>query len=216
MEPRLRRRALWAVLIGGATLLAAPAAAAPAVLRGADAAVEFTAPVTCAVQLSVTVDGVAAPVEHRLEHLEGAAATLDGVDGGRAELVRAVGRTLVAHITPAAPAYTLRYRVTQPPAGAFRCPVWLPTTPADGRSRAVRVTVTVPPAAVPVGTFPAFVWTGRTGIATLGHLPAFVRVPYAGADVEPPWNLAGLMDGVSLGVLAVASLVWWRRRQGRV
>ncbi len=26
-----------------------------------------------------------------------------------------------------------------------------------------------------------------------------------------PWNLARLMDGVSIGVLALASLVFWRR-----
>jgi hypothetical protein len=210
MEPRVLRRALLAALVGVATFLAAPAAAAP-VLRGADAAVEFTAPTACAVRLRVTIDGVSAPIEHRLEHLSDAVATLDGVDGGRAEPQGAVGRTLVARITPAGPAYTLRYRVTQPPAGAFRCPIWLPTTPADGRSRGVRLTVTVPTTAAPAGTFPAFAWTGRTGIATLGHLPAFARVPYTGADVDVPWNLARLMDGVSLGVLAAASMLWWRR-----
>jgi hypothetical protein len=107
--------------------------------------------------------------------------------------------------------YALHYQVVQPAEGAFRCPLWLPTTPADGRSRAVRLTVTLPPGAQPSGTMPAFSWQDGVGSATLGHLPAFVRVAYA-ADGEPaPWSLARLMDGVSVGVLAVASLVWLRR-----
>lgn len=212
MEPLVPRRALRAVLVGVATFLAAPLAAAPAVLREAEAAVEMTAAAACAVRLTVAIDGVSGPVEHRLEHLEGAVVTLHGVDGGRGEPGDAVGRTLVLRVTPAGSTYTVRYRVAQPPAGVFRCPIWLPTVPADGRSRAVRVTVTVPPEAAPAGTFPGFSWTGRTGSATLGHLPAFVRVPYAAAGVATPWNVARLMDGASLGVLAVASLVWWWRR----
>ncbi|MGE0359438.1 MAG: hypothetical protein AB7H93_03320 [Vicinamibacterales bacterium] len=213
MEPRVRRRALRAALVGVAMLPAAPADAAPAVLRAADAAIEISAPAACAVRLTVTIDGAAAPIEHRLEHLEGAVTALGGVEGASAEPPGAVGRTLVLRVTPSGPTYTLRYRVTQPPAGVFRCPIWLPATPADGRSRAVRIHATVPAGTAPAGTFPAFAWTDRTGTATLGHLPAFVRVPYAGAGVDAPWNLARLMDGVSLAVLAAASLLWWRRRQ---
>jgi hypothetical protein len=163
------------------------------------------------VALAVTVDGAPPAVEHRLEMLEGARATLDGLDGAVAAPPVAAGRTLVLQVGPSLPTYTLRYRVIQPESGAFRCPVWLPTTPADGRSRAVRVTVTLPEGAAAVGTFPVFAWRGTTGTVALGHLPAFVRVPFAGADVDPPWNLARLMDRVSLGVLAAASLLWWRR-----
>ncbi len=190
--------------------IAAMLAAAP-VLTAADVQVAVTSPLACAVTLAVTIDGAPPTVEHRLEVLEGARATLDGLDGAAAAPPAAVGRTLALQVTPSSATYTLRYRVTQPEAGAFRCPVWLPVTPADGRSRAVRVAATLPEGAAAVGTFPAFAWRGTTGTVTLGHVPAFVRVPFAGADVTPPWNLARLMDGVSLGVLAAASLLWWRR-----
>lgn len=191
-------------------VVAALLAAAP-VLTAADVQVVVTSPLACAVTLAVTIDGAPPTVEHRLAMLEGGRATLDGLDGAAAGPPEAVGRTLALQVTPSSPTYTLRYRVMQPESGAFRCPVWLPVMPADGRSRAVRVTATLPPGTEAVGTFPAFAWGGATGTTTLGHLPAFVRLPFAGADVEPPWNLAALMDRVSLGVLAAASLLWWRR-----
>ena len=64
---------------------------------------------------------------------------------------------------------------------------------------------------------PAFTWSDGVGTTTLGHLPAFVRVPYAADGGSAPWNLARLMDGVSIGVLVVASLLWLlRSRRTRV
>ena len=188
-----------------------PAFGASAVLRSADAQIVMTAPTACEVRLSVTIDSVPESVEHRLEMLDGATATL--VDGGSpaADPPHDVGRTRALIVRPASPSYTLRYHVQQPPAGAFRCPLWLPTTPADGRSRAVRLSVRLPDGARPAGTMPTFAWNAGVGTATLGHLPAFVRLPFEADGVAGPWNLARLMDLVSIGVLAVASLVFWRR-----
>jgi hypothetical protein len=204
------------VVLLWATAWASPARAAPAVLRSADVRIIMTAPSACEVVLSVALDALPASVEHRLELLDGATVTLVGSGSAATDPPHDVGRTRALTVRPTAPSYTLSYHVRQPPSGVFRCPLWLPTTPADGRSRAVRLSVRVPDGARPAGTMPAFAWSGGVGTATLGHLPAFVRVPFAANGVPAPWDLARLMDGVSLGVLAVASLVFWRRtRAGR-
>jgi hypothetical protein len=192
-----------------AALLAAGLAVVP-VLTGADARVAILSPTVCEVRLAVTVDG-AAEIEHRLEVLEGAVVGDLTVRGAEVSAVRTVGRTQAVHVRPQTAAYELSYRVEQPPAGRFRCPLWLPTTPTDGRSRAVRIRVQVPGGARPSGTMPAFTWQDGIGTTTLGHLPAFVRVPYAADGVSAPWNLARLMDGVSVGVLVAASLLWLLR-----
>jgi hypothetical protein len=194
-----------------AALLAAGLAVVP-VLTGADARVAILSPTVCEVRLAVTVDG-ADTVEHRLEVLEGAVVGNLSVRGAALVSVRTVGRTQAVHVRPQTAAYELSYRVEQPPAARFRCPLWLPTTPADGRSRAVQLAVTVPVGAQPSGTMPAFTWRDGVGAATLGHLPAFVRVPYAADGVAAPWNLARLMDGVSVGVLVVVSLLWLLQRR---
>ncbi len=198
-----------------AALFSAALAVVP-VLTGADARIAILSPTVCEVRLAVTIDG-AENVEHRLEVLEGALVRDLSVRGAMAAPPRVVGRTQALDVRPQAAAYELSYRVEQPPAGAFRCPLWLPTAPADGRSRAVRIAVTVPAGAQPAGTMPAFTWRDGVGTATLGHLPAFVRVPYQADGVSAPWNLARLMDGVSVGVLVVASLLWLlRSRRTRV
>jgi hypothetical protein len=194
-----------------AALLAAGLAVVP-VLTGADARVAILSPTVCEVRLAVTVDG-ADTVEHRLEVLEGAVVGNLSVRGAALVSVRTVGRTQAVHVRPQTAAYELSYRVEQPPSARFRCPLWLPTTPADGRSRAVQLAVTVPVGAQPSGTMPAFTWRDGVGAATLGHLPAFVRVPYAAEGVSAPWNLARLMDGVSVGVLVVVSLLWLLQRR---
>lgn len=192
-------------------VLAALLAAAP-VLTGADARIAILSPTTCEVRLALDVDGAdAAAVEHRLEVLDGAVVRDLTVHGAAAEPARTVGRTQALHLRLEATTYELAYRVEQPPAGRFRCPLWLPTAPADGRSRAVRLTVTLPPGAEPSGTMPAFAWRNGVGTATLGHLPAFVRVPYAADGAAAPWDLGRVMDGVSIGTLVVASLLWLRR-----
>ena len=185
-----------------------PALGAPGVLRSAEAEITVTSPVACEVRLTLAIDGAAA-IEHRLATLDGSQVTL--IEAPGADPARDVGRTRALVVRPSSPTYTIHYRVVQPTAGAFRCPLWLPTTPADGRSRSVRITAGLPAGAQPSGTMPAFAWTNGVGTATLGHMPAFVRLPYEAAGVRAPWNLARLMDGVSVGVLALASLIWLRR-----
>ncbi|MGD9903074.1 MAG: hypothetical protein AB7U83_06360 [Vicinamibacterales bacterium] len=206
MPPRTTILAACVLLVAGGwtTVAAAP------VLRVVDVAVDLGSPSRCDVSLTITLDDPPASVAHQLDTLAGATVVLLGVEGGSAEPPQRSGRTRRLDVRPAARSYTLRYRVEQPARGDFRCPIWLPVIPADGRSRAVRISATLPEGATAAGTFPAFAWSGRTGRVTLGHLPAFVHVPFAAAGAAPPWSLARVMDGLSLAVLVAATFAWWR------
>lgn len=197
-----------------AGLLAAPAAAAP-VLTSADARIAFSAPTACEVTLTLAVSGTA-EVEHRLEALEGSRTELVEVAGGeQVGLAREIGRTLSLVVRPGGASYTLHYRVTQADDRPYRCPIWLPAAPADGRTRNVRLSVAVPAGTSANGTMPSFAWTGPEGAATLGHLPAFVIVPFAAAGSARPWDVSRVMDAAAVGTLVLASAVWLRRQQGK-
>jgi hypothetical protein len=190
-------------------------AAGPPVLRSATAAIAITSPTSCEVTLTLTVDN-ATEVEHRVEIVEGASLVLSEISGAApAAEPRTIGRTRALFVAPQRPDYVLRYHVDQPADWAYRCPLWLPTTPTDGRSREVHITVSLPPGATPVGTMPAFAWSGREGSATLAHLPAFVRVPYSTPGQPAPWNIARLMDILTVFVLVAATGVWARRQRQR-
>lgn len=195
--------------------LAWPADAAP-LLTGAQAAVRFDGPGSCAVALSVTVTG-ATSIEHRLELLEGASVDAVRIEGAtEATPPHDIGRTRTVTLTPAVDGavYSLHYRIAQSPSRPYRCPLWLPTVPADGRSRAVRVEVELPAGQTASGTMPAFSWTGSRGVATLPHLPAFVIVPFAPAGSVRPWDVSRVMDVAAVASLALASVLWMRRRKG--
>jgi hypothetical protein len=47
-------------------------------------------------------------------------------------------------------------------------------------------------------------------VAAIAHLPAFVRVPFARPGEPAPWNVARLMDILSIAALVVATLAWAR------
>lgn len=192
------------------------ARAAP-LLQGADAAIRFESPTACTVVLSLTVSG-GGEIEHRLELMDSAATELLGLVGGRGVgAPRDIGRTRALHVVPAAAgaAYTLRYRVTQPVAHRFRCPIWLPTATTDGRSRGVQIAVTVPAGTTASATMPAFTWTGPRGTAHLAHLPAFVIVPFFRPGEPRPWDITRVMDLATIVSLVGATALWLRRGKGR-
>lgn len=217
-----------------AALALAPIGSAGApILRSAEARIVFSSPTSCAVDLTLRVEDGAPPpsgalqdgapglqsrrqVEHRIEAADGARIELLGVYGAaQVGDSRDVGRTRALVLRPEASVYTLRYTLEQPPDRANRCPLWIPTVPADGRSQAMRLLVRLPAGAMPVGTMPAFAWTGEEGAAMLGHLPAFVHVPYALPGAPAPWNIARVMDLVSVATLVLATLTWARRIRGQ-
>jgi hypothetical protein len=201
-----------APMIVCAQILAAPAAGAP-LLRAAEARITFVSPTECEVALSLTVEG-AADVEHRVDSHDTAVALIDLQGARQAGEIHPIGRTRVLRAQPQQPSYTLRYRASLPADRAHRCPVWLPTVPADGQSRAVALQVDLPAAVSPGRSMPALTWTGSLGTATLGHLPAFVHVPFAVGSEAAAWDVGQVMDVVALGVFAVASAAWiWRRKR---
>lgn len=200
--------AVQTIVVGAALAEGAP------VLREARAEIRLASPTTCAVSLTLTVEGVA-DVTHRIDLRPGTRVDLLGVDGGAAVAPPTdIGRTRALTVRAAGP-YTLRYDVALPDDRAYHCPIWLPVVPADGRSRAVALQVTLPEGATASGTMPVFRWAGAAGVATSGHLPAFVVVPYAGPGEPRPWDVSRVMDAVTLGTLAVATLLWMRRARAR-
>lgn len=202
-------------LAGCAALASTPVAAAPR-LTSAEATVRYASSTACDVALTVAVAD-ASDVEHRLELLDGASVTLAGVDGAtQTGATRDIGRTRALTVAPASPGapYTLRYQVQQTPSRPGRCPIWLPTAPAGGSRRGVRVTVQVPDGRVASGTMPTFTWQGASGSAVVPHLPAFVIVPFGPAGASRPWDVSRVMDLAALTSIAAASALWARRKQG--
>lgn len=198
-------------------LLTPLAGVAAPVLRSADIAITITSPLTCEVTMALTIDG-APEVEHRVEAFDGGDVELIATPGARPMgEPRRVGSTQSLMLRPEQPAYTLHYRVTQPERRAERCPMWLPTVPTDGRTRGVRLRVDLPASTTPGGSMPPFTWDGTRGTTMLGHIPAFVRVPYGDPHRSlggGGWDIGAVMDAAAIVVFVAASGIWaWRRKR---
>ena len=206
--------ALRCTLIAACVLSGISAAIATPVLRSADLQITVTSPTSCEVSMALVVEGVS-EVEHRIETFEGSRIELVGIRGARqVGDVRAIGRTQSLVLRPDQAAYGFRYRAVQPAPRAHRCPIWLPTTPTDGRSRPVRLGIDLPPATAAGPSMPAFTWTGAHGATTLGHLPAVVRVPYTREGEPRAWGIGSVMDALAIAAFAAATAVWtWRVRR---
>jgi hypothetical protein len=220
-----------AVVLGQATFAAA------AVLRSANIAATMASATACEVVMTFAIDGVAA-IDHRIE-ANASATDLDGRGdssgspasaggqsaraAGSVELLEvrgarqigglhSIGRTISVVLAPEQPFYSLRYRAVMADARASRCPLWVPAVATDGRARAVSLSVDLPAGMRADETLPAFAWSGAHGVASLGNVPAFIRVPFV-PDTEPrAWGIGRTMDGVAVVVFALATVLWlWRR-----
>jgi len=190
------------VLMASATLGAAP------VLRAADLKIIVTSPTTCEVTMTLVIEG-GSDVDHRIEAFEGSRVELGAIRGARQiDAVRTIGRTQSLVLRPDATSYQFSYHAQQPAGRTDRCPIWLPAVPTDGRSKVVRLELDLPAAANPGASMPAFTWTGAHGAATLGHLPAIVRVPYTREGEARGWGVDSMMDAVAIAVFAAATAVW--------
>jgi hypothetical protein len=206
-----------AVVIGAVTAALLPAhGSAAAHLTSADVKITFQSPTACTVELGVTIAD-AVQVEHRVEIAEGGRVDLIEVSGATPEGPPTdIGRTRALTLRPESATYTLRYDVQLPAARAGRCPLWIPTVAADVRAASVRVTTRLPSGARAAGTMPTLRWNGDEGTATIGHLPAFVRVPYAMPGEPAPWDIATIMDTASIVTLVASTLAWARYRRRRM
>lgn len=184
--------------------------AAP-VLRSADIRIVIDSSNTCTVTMMLTVDGGSA-LDHRIEAADDTRIDLSAVRGARqVQEPRTVGRTRSLIVETSPSAYEVAYTV-QRPSGHDRCPLWVPAAPADGVSRAVRISVELPAGMSSRAAMPAFTWHGSTGTTTLGHIPAFVRVAFAAAGESTPWDVSTAMDALATLAFAGASGIWaWRR-----
>jgi hypothetical protein len=200
---------LCAVLLA---LLSPPVDAAP-VLRSADIRIVIRSADACDVRMILAVDGATA-IDHRIEAVEGSQIDLTDIHGARqVQPPRPIGRTLSLILEAGAADYELAYSV-QRSGGQGRCPLWVPAAPADGVSRAVRVAVDLPSGMSSRGTMPALAWHGPRGTTTLGHIPAFVRVPYVASGESALWDVSTAMDALTIVVFAGASAIWiWRRKR---
>ena len=155
--------AVWAI-IGGPLLAAGPT------LRDANLKIAYADMTTCQVEARFSVvPGTATTLEHRLQLFDGS--TVEVLDISGADLYRPAyvsGRTQVLELRPGSPtlhSYTLRYRVGQPADRAYRCPLWLPVAPSDGRSLNVEVGVALPAGAAAAGA--AFRRCGGPGLEAI-------------------------------------------------
>ena len=187
------------------------AEAAPT-LRSADIRIAIRSADVCDVTMTIHLDGGGA-VDHRIEAAPDARIDLSAVRGARmVQEPGRVGRTQSLVLEPADAPYELSYSAQG--FASHRCPLWVPVAPADGVSRAVRLSVALFPGARPYSTMPAFAWNGSSGTATLGHIPAFARVPYTVGGEAGVLDIATVMDGLTMLVFAAASGFWfWRRRR---
>ncbi|HEY0876429.1 MAG TPA: hypothetical protein VGD94_23345 [Vicinamibacterales bacterium] len=212
---------VWLARAALCALLALHAATAEgAVLREARFDVVYTSPTDCEVNASFVVEGTTT-VEHRLIVGDSAVVTLREVGGtvaadGGPVAVGASRSLTLRGAENGEQRYRLGYAVSNP-ASPYRCPLWLPTTPADGVSQEVVIGVALPAGVMPDGaSLPAFDWEGRGGTAHLGHIPAFIRVPFRAEGSSRRFSVGvnALMDGIAITVLA-AGVTWfaWRRRR---
>lgn len=203
-----------AIMAATAVLLAAQAVVAAPLLRSGEVHITVVSALACDVTMTLTAEGVS-ELDHRIEAFDGSHVDLVEVHAARpVGDTRIVGRTRSLVLQPLEPTYRFRYRAVQPAGRDHRCPLWVPAAPTDGRSRPVRLEIELPASTVPGRSMPGVTWTGTRGMATLGHIPAFVRIPFSSAGEGAEWDISRVMDIVTMTLFAGASAFWfWRMRR---
>ena len=183
-------------------------------LRSGDIRITMVSAISCEVTMTLTAEGVS-HLDHRIEAFEGSQVDLIDVQGARqVGDTQTVGRTRSLVLRPLESTYQFRYRVVQPAHRDHRCPLWVPAAPTDGRSRAIRLEIEIPASTIAGRSMPAVSWTGTRGSGTLGHVPAFVRIPFSSAGEPAEWDISRTMDVVTMTLFVGASALWfWRRKR---
>jgi hypothetical protein len=195
-------------------MLSTQSAEATPLLRSGDVRITMVSAISCDVTMTLTVEGVA-NVDHRIEAFEDSRVDLVEVQAARqVGDTQTVGRTRSLVLQPLESTYRFRYRVVQPAHRDHRCPLWVPAAPTDGRSRPIRLEIEIPTSTIAGRSMPAVSWTGTRGSGTLGHVPAFVRIPFSSAGEPAEWDISRTMDVVTMTLFVGASALWfWRRRR---
>jgi len=203
---------------------AATVANAAPVVRAARVHAVLTSPTACDVEAAYTIQAdQPAPIRFTLQTFDGTQVELSAVNGAgvAASQVQPTGKTTVfsTQLTGGSQTTTLRYHVTQASEWAYRCPIWLPAIPTDGRPGAVSLQVEWPSGATLTGaTLPPLRQTQTGGSSSLANIPAFVRVPYSAAGDPHPassWDVTRVMDAATIAVLLGSSVLWLVVRERR-
>ena len=199
IHPRHGMRATQEIAFVVCALSAYSSASAAPVLREADVEIVVTSSIACEVTMTLTVEG-ASEIDHRVETVSGGGADLVELRGARpVGDVRSIGRTQSLVLRPDQATYSFRYRARQPDDFADRCPIWLPAVPTDGRSRALSIRIRAS-RGFDLRATRCRHSSGpeRRGSTRLGHLPAFVRVPYTADGEALGWGIGRVMDAVAI------------------
>jgi hypothetical protein len=222
------RPAVAALVCGGVlfTVSVARDAAAAPVVNGANVHVVLTSPTSCDVEAAYTIQvDRPEPIPFTLQTFDGTHVELVSVNGAAvasADLQHS-GKTTIFSARPAVPGTlttNVRYRVTQTSEWSYRCPIWLPAVPTARRPGGVAVQVELPAGVAVAGTtMPPLRRTQSGGVASLSHIPSFVRVPFL-APGEPRsgvtgWDVSRIVDVATIVVLLGSSLVWLALRERR-
>ena len=203
---------------------AATAANAAPVVRAARVHAVLTSPTACDVEASYTIQAdQPASIRFTLQTFDGTQVELSAVNDATvtASLVQRTGKTTVfsTQLTGGSQTTTLRYHVTQASEWAYRCPIWLPAIPTDGRPGAVSLQVQWPTGATLTGaTLPPLQDMQTGGSSSLANIPAFVRVPYAVAGDPHPassWDVIRVLDVATVAALLGSSVLWLVVRERR-
>ncbi|HEV2385863.1 MAG TPA: hypothetical protein VGS20_01280 [Candidatus Acidoferrales bacterium] len=118
-------------------------------------------------------------------------------------------------------AFALEYQVRVSPGRLERIPLPVPDAVSSYGQQPVRIAVTLPDGAVPVGDdFPAFAWREATrGYARLSDVPSLAMVDWKPAGrvtlADALLTSSALTDAGMLLILGAGSAIWWlRRRRG--
>jgi hypothetical protein len=206
-----------------ATLAGLPADAAAATVRSARVSIVFS-PQACEVTSRLVID-TAEPevVEHRLLLAQRSGLpefVVVGALAGDSDTIGSTVRLPVSLTGSGRNEYTVRYRVALSNAAHGQCPLLVPAAPTDGISRAIRLEVDMPADATRLpGAFPALSWDERRGTVTIGHMPSFVRVPFATRGAALGWretfDVRRAMDVSAVVTIGIATAAWAALRKRR-
>jgi hypothetical protein len=196
--------------------------ASGATLRAADVAVAFQPGGGCDVAMTFVIESPEpVRVVHRLIPAEGTAVRALTIGGVTAEPQPDSDRAVVVPVPiRSSDPISVRYRVVPAARPVDRCPLLVPDAPTAGISRVVTIAVTLENGGQPLpGQFPAFSWDSSGGRVTLGHLPAFVRVPNAPPGRPLGWrdtlDVSPIVDVAALVLLSGATALWMARQRRR-
>lgn len=212
-------RSVVVALAGLFVWCARAVAADPVAVASADLRVTFITPTHCRAVLRYrTTTEAGGPIDHRLRLDEGTTVIPVRVGGAAVSQPIRIGSTMSVSTDGRGREYELAYEVRQQDAWRFRCPVWLPVASTSGGPTAVRLSVTLPEDARPVGTtFPSLSFDGTSGRAAMRDVPSLVRVAFEAPGVEPAWSerldAGQATDAAAVALLAIATGVWIVRRR---